>query len=263
MQKWSPQKVVLFLTLEVALFLTLERLKRGTKTNSPAHIYIYIYIYGRVPCCDPGFCLNADFCWGFIAKISPRRFALFGAKSLVNIPLCVPFSLSCFPSLSLSSSRSPPLPPLYKNLGSQEGKSGFCKIFEKVWPSYWPYSFHVFFVKTWFFFKNLILPAEWRILKKNNKQRWPSYWLMVAKLLTLKVCVFGVHLGLKEEPRNRKQAPGKKTKKKHIFRYIFLGGHFCFKIGGKCQNWQKGWHQMGLMPSTYIYMAVTSVGGQM
>ena len=41
-RKWSPQEVVLFLTLEVVLFLALERLKRGTKTNSPAYIYIYI-----------------------------------------------------------------------------------------------------------------------------------------------------------------------------------------------------------------------------
>ena len=35
-RKWSPQEVVLFPTLEVVLFLALERLKRGTKTNSPA-----------------------------------------------------------------------------------------------------------------------------------------------------------------------------------------------------------------------------------
>ena len=41
MRKWSPQEVVLFLTLEVVLFLALERLKRGTKTNSPAYIYIF------------------------------------------------------------------------------------------------------------------------------------------------------------------------------------------------------------------------------
>ena len=40
-RKWSPQEVVLFLTLEVVLFLALEGLKRGTKTNSPAYIYIY------------------------------------------------------------------------------------------------------------------------------------------------------------------------------------------------------------------------------
>ena len=33
--------MVLFLALEVVLFLALERLKRGTKTNSPAHIHIY------------------------------------------------------------------------------------------------------------------------------------------------------------------------------------------------------------------------------
>ena len=54
MQKWSRQEVVLFLTLEVALFLALERLKSGTKNNSPACVYIYrerdrvcayIYIY--------------------------------------------------------------------------------------------------------------------------------------------------------------------------------------------------------------------------
>ena len=42
--KTGPQEVVLLLTLEVVLFLTLERPKRGTKTNSPAHIYIYIHI---------------------------------------------------------------------------------------------------------------------------------------------------------------------------------------------------------------------------
>ena len=30
--------------VEVVLFLTLERLKRGTETNSPTDIYIYIYI---------------------------------------------------------------------------------------------------------------------------------------------------------------------------------------------------------------------------
>ena len=40
-RKWAPQKVVLFLTLEVVPKLTLERPKSGTKTNSPAHIYIY------------------------------------------------------------------------------------------------------------------------------------------------------------------------------------------------------------------------------
>ena len=34
-RKWAPQEVVLFLTLEVVPKLTLERLKSGTKTNSP------------------------------------------------------------------------------------------------------------------------------------------------------------------------------------------------------------------------------------
>ena len=34
--------MVLFLTLEVVPKLTLERLKSGTETNSPAYIYIYI-----------------------------------------------------------------------------------------------------------------------------------------------------------------------------------------------------------------------------
>ena len=38
-----PQKVVLFLTLEVVPKLTLERPKSGTKTNSPEYIYIYAY----------------------------------------------------------------------------------------------------------------------------------------------------------------------------------------------------------------------------
>ena len=40
-RKWDPQEVVLFLTLEVVPKLTLERLKSGTETNSPAYIYIY------------------------------------------------------------------------------------------------------------------------------------------------------------------------------------------------------------------------------
>ena len=44
-RKWAPQEVVLFLTLEVVPKLTLERLKSGTKTNSPAYIYMCIYIY--------------------------------------------------------------------------------------------------------------------------------------------------------------------------------------------------------------------------
>ena len=45
-REWDPQEVVLFLTLEVVPKLTLERLKSGTETNSPAYIYIiYIYIY--------------------------------------------------------------------------------------------------------------------------------------------------------------------------------------------------------------------------
>ena len=41
--KMVPEEVVLFLTLEVVLKLTLESQKSGTKTNSPAYIYIYIY----------------------------------------------------------------------------------------------------------------------------------------------------------------------------------------------------------------------------
>ena len=41
-RKWAPQEVVLFLTLEGVPKLTLERPKRGTKTNSPAYIHIYI-----------------------------------------------------------------------------------------------------------------------------------------------------------------------------------------------------------------------------
>ena len=58
------------------------------------------------------------------------------------------------------------------------------------WPSYWPYFFHTFFCYL-FFFKNLILPAERRrFLKskktqKKSKNRWPSYWLLMAKLSTL------------------------------------------------------------------------------
>ena len=43
-RKWAPQEVVLFLTLEVVPKLTLERPKRGTKTNSPAYIYRYICV---------------------------------------------------------------------------------------------------------------------------------------------------------------------------------------------------------------------------
>ena len=58
-----------------------------------------------------------------------------------------------------------------------------------MWPSYWPYSFRmVFGYNLFFFFKNLILPAERRgFLKKNTTKTmkkggqvidlwWPSYW---------------------------------------------------------------------------------------
>ena len=38
--KMVPQEVVQFLTLEVVLFLTLEGLKSGTETNSPALHYL-------------------------------------------------------------------------------------------------------------------------------------------------------------------------------------------------------------------------------
>ena len=41
-RKWAPQEVVLFLTLEVAPKLTLERPKSGTKTNSPAYMCMCI-----------------------------------------------------------------------------------------------------------------------------------------------------------------------------------------------------------------------------
>ena len=40
-----PKEVVLFLTLEVVLFLVLERLKRGTETNSPAYTCMYVCMY--------------------------------------------------------------------------------------------------------------------------------------------------------------------------------------------------------------------------
>ena len=46
--KTGPQEVVLFLALEVVLFLTLERPKSGPTTNSPADIYIYIYAVGSI-----------------------------------------------------------------------------------------------------------------------------------------------------------------------------------------------------------------------
>ena len=32
-----------------------------------------IHFFGRVPFCDPGVCSNADFCWGFIAKLSQQN----------------------------------------------------------------------------------------------------------------------------------------------------------------------------------------------
>ena len=60
--KMVPEEVVLFLTLEVVLKLTLESQKSGTKTNSPAYIYIYIslsisfflflYLYHSSLCCS-------------------------------------------------------------------------------------------------------------------------------------------------------------------------------------------------------------------
>ena len=54
-----------------------------------------------------------------------------------------------------------------------------------MWPSYWPWSFHMFVVKM-LLFENLILPAERRFLFEKQKQWnkggqaidlwWPSYW---------------------------------------------------------------------------------------
>ena len=65
----------------------------------------------------------------------------------------------------------------------------FCKTIGKMWPSYWPYSFHVFFVKTCFCSKiSFSLQKEeyfWKTKKtpKNYKKGgqfidlwWPSYW---------------------------------------------------------------------------------------
>ena len=42
-RKWAPQEVVLFLTLEVVPKLTLERPKRGTKTNSPVQVLFSLF----------------------------------------------------------------------------------------------------------------------------------------------------------------------------------------------------------------------------
>ena len=78
-------------------------------------------------------------------------------------------------------------------VGSITWPSFWPKFCPERWPSYWPYSFHAFFVKTcFFFFKNLILPAERRRFLKNQKTQqkkikkktdgqvidlwWPSYW---------------------------------------------------------------------------------------
>ena len=57
----------------------------------------------------------------------------------------------------------------------------FLQNFWKMWPSYWPYSFHMVFWYNLFFFKNHILPAERRIFfwKKTEK-----HLKKVAKLLT-------------------------------------------------------------------------------
>ena len=63
--------MVLFLTLEGVLFLTLERPKRGTKTNSPA--YIYIYIYGPRPICSHKFAQKWPFFPSYIAKMAPKK----------------------------------------------------------------------------------------------------------------------------------------------------------------------------------------------
>ena len=66
------------------------------------------------------------------------------------------------------------------------------KFCPERWPSYWPYFFHSFFVKACFFFSKISFSLQkeeyfWKTKKqqKTIKKRWPSYWLMVAKLLTL------------------------------------------------------------------------------
>ena len=67
------------------------------------------------------------------------------------------------------------------------------KFCTEIWPGYWPYFFHTFFVKFVFFSKiSFSLQKEedfWKT-KNNNKNntiknRWPGYWLMLARLLTL------------------------------------------------------------------------------
>ena len=76
-------------------------------------------------------------------------------------------------------------------VGSITWPSFWPKFCPERWPSYWPYFFTLFLLKLVFFSKKLILPAERRRFlknkkqKKKQKQRWPSYWLMMAKLLTL------------------------------------------------------------------------------
>ena len=83
--KMEPQKVVLFLTLEVVLKLIIERLKRGTKINFPAYIYIYIFVHITLPIPSMPLCLS--------------RF-LFLKSYLLHIPtLSLPL---LYPSLSLS-----------------------------------------------------------------------------------------------------------------------------------------------------------------
>ena len=68
----------------------------------------------------------------------------------------------------------------------------------KMWPSYWPYSFTCFLLKL-VLFSNISFSLHKEVWKtknnKNNEKRWPSCWLMVAKLLTLQyIYIYAVKL---------------------------------------------------------------------
>ena len=115
-----------------------------TTTGPRMTTHTYIYSYGGIPFCGPGFCLKTNFCWGFKAKISQQNSHFLG-QFLLKFHLCVSFTFSCFPSVSLCSRYLSP--PLYKKtLGHRRASRryggipfcgpGFCLKTNFCWATY-------------------------------------------------------------------------------------------------------------------------------
>ena len=75
----------------------------------------------------------------------------------------------------------------------------FLQNFWKMWPSYWPCNFQFFLLKLAFVQKSHSPCRKKNIFEKQkNNKKWPSYWLMVAKLLTLQHVYIYTYISLVE-----------------------------------------------------------------